>query len=479
MPTTNGNRKILDLKRWEFCTPAPQATAAAHFVVSSRHFRQQQLLVSSNTAAHMYNPNEDGWAQVPSPALAGTFGAGASGVAGSFSTGTTVAASSLTATAGTTTSITTNQTLARDLRGYSVYFVGGTNAGRLKTIASNTIGTNAVITFEGAAEAVAFDNTSQFRLKTPVFFVVGAGTLAAGSFRKYCFATNTWTTLAITGLPASLATDGKLVSTPAWIDSGFNSFATGTATAGASTTLTNSAKTWTTNQWTNSQLRINAGTGAGQIRTVASNTGTVLTVSAAWTVTPDATSQYSLEGNDDFIYYLGNNAVTMYRYSIVGNTWSTLSPVAARGGAPTTGMGASWVWDASASDWTNESAILNGRYIYSFRGAAGALLDRYDIAGNTWAAITYAPATETFTTGTKYTYHGNFIYIHKDATGRWFRYDVTTSSQDGWNTMLYTQGAAVLGDTSFDVTYKDGATEIVYVHMILNTSAVMLRQMVI
>jgi hypothetical protein len=56
---------------------------------------------------------------------------------------------------------------------------------------------------------------------------------------------------------------------------------------------------------------------------------------------------------------------------------------------------------------------------------------------------------------------------------------VTTSSQDGWNTMLYTQGAAVLGDTSFDVTYKDGATEIVYVHMILNTSAVMLRQMVI
>jgi hypothetical protein len=45
--------------------------------------------------------------------------------------------------------------------------------------------------------------------------------------------------------------------------------------------------------------------------------------------------------------------------------------------------------------------------------------------------------------------------------------------------MLYTQGTAVLGDTSFDVTYKDGTTEIVYVYMILNTSAVMLRQMVI
>jgi len=479
MPTTNGNRKILDLKRWEYLTPAPQATAAAHFIVSSRHFRQQQLLVSSNTVAHLYNPNEDGWTQVPSPALAGTFGVGATGVAGSFSTGTTVGASALTATAGSTTSITTNQTLARDLRGYSVYFVGGTNAGKLKTIASNTIGASAVITFEGAAEGVAFDATSQFRLKTPVFFVVGAGTLAAGSFRKYDFATNTWTTLAITGLPATLGTDGKMVSTPAWIDNGFQSFATGTATAGGATTLTNSAKAWGTNQWANScQVRISAGTGLGQIRPVVSNTATALTV-AAWTTNPDATSQYSLEGNDDFLYYLGNNAVTMYRYSIAGNTWTTLSPGVPRGAAPGVGMGASWVWGATATDWTAENAILNGRYIYSFRGGAGAVLDRYDIAANSWAALTYSPATETFTTGTKYTYNGNFIYIQKDATGRWFRHDVTTSAQDGWGTMLFPQGAAVVGDTAFDVTYRDGATEIVYVYLVLNTSAVMLRQMVI
>jgi len=479
MPTTNGNRKILDLKRWEFCTPAPQTTAAAHFIVSSRHFRQQQLLVSSNTVAHLYNPNEDGWTQVPSPALAGTFGVGATGVAGSFSTGTTVAASTLTASAGTPTSITTNQTLARDLRGYSVYFVAGTNAGKLKTIASNTIGANAVITFEGAAEATAFDATSQFRLKTPVFYVVGAGTLAAGSFRKYCFATNTWTTLSITGLPAALGTDGKLVGTPAWMDSGFLSFATGTATAGAATTLTNSAKAWATNQWANScQVRITAGTGAGQIRPIVSNTATALTV-AAWSTNPDATSQYSIEGNDDFLYYLGNGAVTMYRYSISGNTWTTLAPGVARGAAPAAGMSANWVWGATAADWTAENAIQNGRYIYSFRGGASAVIDRYDIAANSWTALTYSPATETFTTGTKYTYNGNFIYGQKDATGRWFRFNATTSEQDGWTTMLFPQGAAIAGDTSFDVSYRDGATDIVYVYMILNTSAVMLRQMVI
>lgn len=480
MATTNGNRKILDLKRWEFVTPAPVATSAATYVVSSRHYRQQQLYVTSNTVAYLYNPLEDGWTQVPSPALVGTFGAGSAGVAGSFSTGVTVAAASLTATAGTTTSITTNQTIARDLRGYSVYFVGGTNAGKLKTIASNTIGANSVITFEGAAEATAFDNSSQYRLKTPVFYCVNPGTPAAGTFKKYDFATNTWTNLAQTGLPANISTDSRLISTPAWIDTGFQSFATGTATSGTSTTLTNSAKNWATNQWTNYQLRITGGTGAGQIRTVASNTGTVLTVSSAFSPTPDSTSTYSLEGNDDFIYYIGSNAVTLYRYSIYSNTWSTITPGTARAAAPTTGLSGHWIWGSSDSAWTDENSIINGRRIYSFRGGAGTILDYYDIAANTWVnGLTYAPATETFTTGTKYIYNGNFIYLQKDATGRWFRHNVVTSEQDGWNTMTYTQGAAVLGDTAFDVTYRDGATEIVYAYMILNTSAVMLRQMVV
>jgi hypothetical protein len=238
MPISNGNRKILDLKRWEFCTPAPAATATGHFIVSSRHYRQQQLLVQSNTAAFLYNPAEDGWIQIPSPALAGTFGAGACGTAGSFSTGATAAASSLTATAGTTTSLTTNQNLQRDLRGYSVLIVGGSNAGRLKTIAANTLGANAVLTFT-EAEAMAFDATTQYRLLTPTFFVLGAGTLAAGSFRRYDFATNSWVTLAHAGLPATIGTDGRLMATPAWIDNGFRSFASGTATGGSSTTLSN------------------------------------------------------------------------------------------------------------------------------------------------------------------------------------------------------------------------------------------------
>ena len=478
MATTNGNRKILDLKRWEFCTPAPVATSAGAFVVSSRHYRQQQLYVASGTAHYLYSPLEDGWTQIPSGALAGTFAAGACGTA-------TAVGPSGTATGGTTSTINTNLTLARDLRGYSIHITGGPNAGVTLAISFNTVGANGVITVP--VQASAFTASTTYRLLTPRWYVLNAitaaGTTTAAVFRYYDFATNTWTsaeTGATDGIaPAAvIGTDSKLIATPSWQGSGYKSFATGTATSATATTLVNSAKTWTASQWINSQVRIVSGTGAGQVRTITANDATSLTV-ATWTTTPDATSVYSIEGNDDFIYYMGSNAVTLFRYSISAGTWTTLTPGVARAAAPVAGMSGHWVWEATDSAWNNESAIINGRYIYSFRGT-GAVLDRYDIAGNTWAnALTYAPATETINTGSKYVYIENSLYIQKDATGRWFRHNFVTSEQDGFGTMTYTQGAAVLGDTAFDVHYTDGATEIDYIYMILNTSTVMLRAMVI
>jgi hypothetical protein len=434
--------------------------------------------VVGNLTSQLYSPSENAWMPMPSPALAGTFGAGACGTSGGFSIGTATGASFLTATAGTPTSITTNQTLVRDLRGYSVQFVGGTNIGVTKTIASNTIGANAVITFT-SAEGVAFDNTSQYRLITPVFYVLGAGALAAGIFKKYDFATNTWTTLQQTGLPATIGADSRLIATPSWLDNNYKSFATGTATAGGANTISNSGKNWTVNQWTNSQIRITAGTGIGQIRTISSNTATQITVSTNWTVNPDNTSQYSIEGNDDFLYYMGSGVVGLIRYSITSNTWTTLTPVAARAAAPGSGMGGTWVHSVSASDWTNENAIQNGRYIYSFQGGATANLHRYDIAGNTWATITYAPGVETFGTGTKYAYINDRLYIHKDITGRWYAFDFAENAMQPFSQMLYPNGAAVLGDTAFDAQYKDGETTLNYVYMVLNSSTVLLRTMII
>jgi hypothetical protein len=477
MATTNGNRQILDLKRWEFCAPAPAASAAGAMVISSRHFRQQQMLVRGTTEAFMYNPTEDGWVTITSPALAGTLAAGASGTAGAWSTGSTIGAASLTATAGTTSTITTNQTLARDLRGYKILIMSGPNNGAVLDIVSNTIGASAVITV--ATQASAFSASTTYRLLTPRFYVLGSGTLAAGSFRVYDYATNTWTTLTITGLAATIGTDGKLIATPSMVDGDFKHFATGTATSATATTLVQTGKTWTASQWINYQVRITGGTGAGQIRTITANTADSLTV-ATWTTTPDATSTYAISGNDDFLYYMGNNAVTLYRYSISANTWSTLAPTAARAAAPGAGMSGHWVHSVEATDWNNESSIINGNRIYSFRGTAGGVLDYYNISANTWVSgVTYSPNAEVFGTGTKYALHGGRLYIQKDATGRWFAYDFARSELFPWSTALYPQGAAIVGDTAFDVVYKDGATEIYYIYFLLNTSQVLLRQMVI
>ena len=473
MPTTVNTRKILDTKQWEFMSPAPAASAAGTFIVSSRHFKQQQLYVVSNTVAYLYNPAEDGYTQIPSPAMASTaIAAGAAGT--SVAIGPTGSS-----TAGTTTTLTTNLTLARDLRGYSVHFTSGSVSGSVAQIASNTVGANSVITFTAPLSA-SIGVGSTYRLLTPRYYVVGAGALAATSFRYYDFATNLWVAASQTGLPATRDTDSKLIATPSWVDSGFVSFGTGTATAATTNTLSNSARNWTVNQWANSQVRITAGTGAGQIRTISSNTSTQVTVSTNWTVTPDTTSEYSIEGNDDFIYYMGSNAVGLIRYSISANTWTTLAPTAARAAAPAAGMSGHWIWNQPEADWNVEDTILNGRYIYSFRGTAGAILDRYDIALNTWqSGVVYAPATEVFGAGTKHTYASGFLYSQKDATGRWFRFNPATSEQDGWGQFLFPNGAAIVGDTCFDVVYQDGATKITYIYMLLNTSTTLLRCMVI
>ena len=72
-----------------------------------------------------------------------------------------------------------------------------------------------------------------------------------------------------------------------------NIVSSGTATAGTSTTLSDSTKAWP--NYAGSTVRIVSGTGAGQSRTISSNTTTQLTVSTAWTTIPTTSSVYAIE----------------------------------------------------------------------------------------------------------------------------------------------------------------------------------------
>ncbi len=469
MALTDTNRKILDRKQWTLQTPAPTATLAASFVVSSNSEDPNQLkmFVTSTTVQYLYNPKEDAWQQIATVTLGGTMTAGA---CGDYVT----AGPTGTATAGSATTLTSSLTIPGSLTGYTIRITGGTGAGQTGTILYNTTGANAVFTFSNTL-STPLDNTSVYELRTGRFYVWMAGTMSATSFQYYDVATNTWTARSVTSAPATFATDGRLIAT-----SGASQFATGTATAGAGTTLTNSGKAWATNQWANFQVRITAGTGAGQRRVITSNTGTVLTV-PTWTINPDATSVYAIEGDENAFYLMGNNAVTLYKYSVSGNSWSTLAPGAARSAAPGLGASAHWIDAQPEANWTAENAIINGQRIYSFRGGATGTLDYYDTAANTWTSgVTYLRSQETFTTGTKYAYASNgYLYVAKEATGRWFRYSPSANTLDAWSTDLYTQGAAVLGDTAFDITLTEGATTIRWIYLLLNTSVVLRRCQVI
>ena len=335
------------------------------------------------------------------------------------------------------------------------------------------------------ASASAFDATTQFQVYSGSLWFFNAGTSAVG-FSVYDVATNAWTARSVAGIPTAWNTTGQLVSTMGSV----KSFATGTATAGAATTLTNAGKAWATNMWANYQVRITGGTGKGQMRAVASNTGTVLTVSAAWAVNPDATSVYSLEGNDDIFHLLGNNAVTAYRFSVTANAWTVLAPVAARAGAMAAGGTADWV-DNSAN-WDNETAVphfttllvkQNGRYIYSLRGGGTSTLDVYDIAANTWiSGLGYGNQTEPFNTGSHSIDMDGFIYFVKEATGRIFKLEVDRNRMlpvATNTTQVALGGTAVEGDKMFILPYADGGTTILFAYFLRHSGAEMVRMLLI
>jgi hypothetical protein len=479
MAIVQRNTKVLHRKEWQMMTPAPVFAAIGSFMVAPQSgYFDVCLFVQTATLHYLYHHDEDSWVQIPSGALAGSFGAGACGEYHPWS-------ATYTASGGSTTTVTVaaaTHNLSYGNVGTVIEFVSsGTNSGLRRTITAidtSSGGAGTITLTLDSAVTTAVLSSHTFRLTTGRFFVLNAGTIAAGSFRIFDVATLSWSSPTTTGLPASIGTDGRLVCAYNYNEAQ----ATGTATAGAATTLTNSAKTWTTNQWTNYQVRITAGTGLGQTRTIASNTGTVLTVSAAWTTNPDATSKYEIEANEDWIYYLGNGSVTMYRYSISANTWTTLAPTTARAGAPSLGMGAVVIGKSGETTWANESVILDGRYIYSPRGGNVSTIDRFDIAGGTagagaWQAITYV-GTETFSTGSSYFAMGRYIYMRKDGTNRFFKYSIRSNYVEPFTTDLFPDGSPTVGQKIW-VKNLDTTNTVQWVYSLANNGTALRRVMII
>ncbi len=95
----------------------------------------------------------------------------------------------------------------------------------------------------------------------------------------------------LTGTPA-LATGVFVTASDTKIFNMGGRNAGGTASSATTTTLVDTSKNWPTNYYAGWYVRIKSGTGAAQMRLIASNTNNTLTVLGAWTVTPNATSVY-------------------------------------------------------------------------------------------------------------------------------------------------------------------------------------------
>jgi len=464
MAVTNNNIPLIHRKEWQMMTPAPTTSVAGAFMVWDVKERYNlALYVASTTVQYLYHHDEDAWVQIPSLALAGTFGVAACWARWRWS-------NTLTANWGSTTTVTTATAITWLANWATIRFLTGLLAWKEVTVTWVIINPGGTNTLQFAAQASAAANTDTFVVNTGRFYVQSAyATLAAWVFKSYDPLTWVATSLQTTGLPAAWGTEWRLVATPS-----DDIFATWTATSWAATTLTNSAKTWTANQWTNYQVRITAGLGIGQVRTIVSNTPTALTV-AAWTTNPDSTSVYEITGNDDFLYLIGNNAVTMYRYSISANTWTTMAPTTARAAAMVTWGGANWLGKTWDTNWANESDIKDGRYIYSFRWGGAWTLDRFDIAWGTagagaWLNIAYPNLMETFTTGSSYAVSWRYIYCRQNATHRYFKFSVRGNYMEPLTTNLYPDSTALNWDKTWIKVYNDWtADKLFWLYSLRNT----------
>jgi hypothetical protein len=460
MPTAiNNNIAGVHKKEWQQMNPLPvsTSTAGSNIISDQRGIYDYFLTITGSASAVLSLYSQDSTITLPSPALT-AFGVGACGELARWS-------NSITATGGSTTTVTTTAAITGICKGRIIRFATGTAANigidRVITDVVINIGGTSTITFAALPSAVV--NTDTFRIDTGLFYIMGNGTAASGMFRSYDPLTGVYTTLTATGLP-TLNQECRLIATPS-----NDVFAAGTATAGGASTITNSIKTWTVNQWTNSQIRITAGTGIGQVRTIASNTATVITTSSAWTTAPDVTSQYEIAGNDDFLYLLGNGAITMYRYSISANTWTTMAPTVARAGtAPSQGFSANWVSKTGNANWANENNIQDGRYIYSFKGTAiFNQMERFDIAGGTagagaWATLnlsgTAEPASNTQSASCAVVYN-NLIIYKLGVTNRYIALDVTTGFTVPLTTNISPESSGVQGHRIAIKRYQESGVD--------------------
>lgn len=513
MATTLNFKDIIDLPEWRPLSNVISASNAGSYTAfDPRGTEDRHPIIYMLTGAasfYGYNVKLDDWFQLASPALAGTYGAGTAiifhpsqGPRGTLAAGWNTTQGALTTALPAT--VGPNQLANRgDGRGFKIRIIGkvsGKTEERLIVANSGPSTTPTIVLDSPLSFTPASGDT--YEILGGRIFMLNAGTVAAGSWKYYDIATNSFSgNLNTTNLPVTVGTDSTMVAlseannplTKTFGEgflTGVSTYNGGTftcllATASSATSITGQASAGDNavlaNEYRNFQIRIVedtvAPTAVGQRARITSHTAgpsAVYTV-PTWTVTPSSSAKFVIENDDDKILLWSSNAATTYNYNITANTWDTTT-WAARGTAVAGGCKAEQSYGIALD--ANKYARYS--YIYSIRGGGSGAIDVLDIAGaatGAWSnAITYGGAgSTTFTTGTGAAYDGNtlggkYIYISQNGGQRGLRFDVLNRVLEPYAFLRYTQGTAVVGERLALTTFVDGATKLSFLMQVRSSS---------
>ena len=181
---------------------------------------------------------------------------------------------------------------------------------------SNYIIEKSVITVDSDWDVVP-DYSSAYVIKGGGVFLFSSSN---STLQYYDILSDTWTTKTNLGglITGTFAADFDIQLT-----SRDKIYLTGTASAGAARTLTDTSKSMTKGRWVNFEIRIIGGTGIGQRGLIVSNGTNYFEIEKPWSVNPDATSTYEITANGNAIWLVGNSSSSIYKYSIDQDQWHT------------------------------------------------------------------------------------------------------------------------------------------------------------
>jgi hypothetical protein len=427
-------------------------------ITSGRHFVFQAYSAQSNNVFKFFDQGTLTWrgTQVPInpsvPSLTTNSTTGGSIAANTYYyvvVATNAVGDSITSpplsvtTTGSTSAVTLSWNRIPGATSYKVYrSIANSFAGADVSVTSGTAG-NLLITTLTVGSSTGFtsytDNANAGSAGTP-----NSTTHIATASQNYLKSVDA------TYLPSTWGTDGRLISTfnygETYMPSGTlgSPGSTQTATSGTAYVLNHTGKIWTTNQWTNYQVRITGGTGIGQVRTISANANTQLTVavqtqtsstvsasasipvssstgiavgqqitgngisgmcvvasisgntitaSSAQTITSGTTLTFGVpwntvpDGTSTYVIegneealYLTGNNSTPFYKYSITNDQWLI--MTARGAAAGAACMTHYIGRTNNTTWADETNIKDGRYIYSFVGSSNTTLHRFDITAN-------------------------------------------------------------------------------------------------